>query len=301
MIVVNYGSSALLARNLGPLSEAEPSLTVVVVDNPTDQVERERVAELAAERGWSLVTPAANLGFGGGMNLGVAAAHDRGAEVTVLLNPDAVLAPAALRSLVAAVRSAPLTMVAPRIERSDGTHWFAGADLYLDDGRVRSARRRIPGARTEPWLTGACLALTRELWERVGGFDERYFLYWEDIDLSWRVRCVGGDLLVRQDIVAVHDQGGTQQAEAGTYAKSRLYYYYNVRNRLLFAALHLSPRDARRWRRTALTVGVEVLRQGGRRQLLRPRGPVAALARGLRDGFRLTRRYGRSAENPARP
>lgn len=294
VVVVNYGSSALLAANLAPLSEAEPALRVVVVDNPTDAGERERVRKLTEARGWTLVPAETNLGFGGGMNRGVAAAHAAGADVTVLLNPDAVLAPAVLRALVAAVRADRLALVAPRIERSDGTHWFAGADLYLDDGRVRSVRRRIPGARIEPWLTGACLAVSRELWERTGGFDERYFLYWEDIDLSWRVRRTGGELVLREDLVAVHDQGGTQQAEAGTYAKSRLYYYYNVRNRLLFAALHLPAEDARRWRRTALAVGIEVLRQGGRRQFLRPAGPVGALVRGLRDGRRLSREVRRA-------
>ena len=291
VIVVNYGSSDLLQRNLAPLSVDAGELTVVVVDNRTTDQERKQVRELAAKHGWLLVEPPANLGFGGAMNRGVRVAHEHGADVTVLLNPDAWIDAADLRGLAAAALDAPLALVAPRIDRPDGSPWFSGADLNLRDGRIRWSQGRIPDAATEPWLTGACLAVSRSLWERVGGFDERYFLYWEDVDLSWRVRRAGGRLVLRDDLHAVHDQGGTQRsmtAGRDTAPKSSVYYYYNIRNRLLFAASHLPPKQVRRWRRTAVIVGWEVLMQGGRRQLLASPAPLVAMVRGLLDGRRLS-------------
>ncbi len=130
------------------------------------------------------------------------------------------------------------------------------------------------------------------LWEALGGFDERYFLYWEDVDLSWRARGLGAQLLVVRDAVAVHDEGGTQQP-SHQRERSASYYYFNIRNRLLFAALHLDAAARRRWRQTALGAAYDIVARGGRRQLLRSRAPWQAAMRGTRDGLRLLRSQGR--------
>jgi GT2 family glycosyltransferase len=107
------------------------------------------------------------------------------------------------------------------------------------------------------------------LWERLGGFDEDYFLYWEDVDLSHRCDLLGGRLIVRADLTAVHDAGGTQDRASGR-AKSATYYYYNCRNRLVFAAKHLGRRDQLRWLVRTPADARRVLLRGGRRQLAHP-------------------------------
>ena len=287
IVVVNYGSSALLAANLAPLSTALPGATVVVVDNRTTDDERATVTALAAPNGWDVEKPDANLGFGGGVNIGVAAAITSGARQLLILNPDATIEAAAVEELAARSRANPLTLYCPRIVRPDGSTWFAGSDLHLDDGRLRNPARR-GDHRVEPWLTGACLMLSRELWERVGGFDEEYFLYWEDVDLSHRVLGVGGRLEVSADVVAVHDEGGTHDgAPRRGRRKSDTYYYYVIRNRLLFAAKHLDDADYRAWMANAPAVAREVVLQGGRRQLVHTLRPVLVAYRALRDGRRL--------------
>ncbi|RWZ59560.1 glycosyltransferase family 2 protein [Labedella populi] len=299
VIVVNYGSTDLLASNLTVLTRAAPGLTTVIVDNFTSALERENLRHLAAHEDWILVEPPVNLGFGVGMNRGVDAAHEHGAERFLLLNPDAVITADAAADLFATVERDPRALVAPRILRPDGSVWFAGSDLYLDDGRIRSRRRRldsVPADRIEPWLTGACLAVSLELWTTVGGFSDDYFLYWEDVDLSRRVVDAGGSLVLRDDVTAEHAQGGTQatgHSSAGQ-PKSATYYYYNIRNRLLFAAVHLDDADFRAWSRHSRAVAWEILLQGGRRQLLDSTAPLRAAFRGLRDGRRLARRIRRS-------
>jgi GT2 family glycosyltransferase len=291
VIVVNYGSSALLSANLAPLSRARPGLLVVVVDNFTSDGEVTRVSALARAEGWEVVLSPDNVGFGAGMNLGAARALELGARALVLLNPDAVLSPASLDALGGAVEAEPSVMVAPRILRPDGSVWFDGSDLYLDDGRIRSRRRRLEGARVEEWLSGACVALSAELWERCGGFDEGYFLYWEDVDLSRRVTRAGGALRVAGDIDVVHAEGGTQGdgAEETGQAKSSTYYYFNIRNRMLFASRHLDDESVRRWGRQALPIAWEVLLQGGRRQLLTSPSTLLIALRAVRDGRRIAR------------
>ncbi|WP_105036043.1 glycosyltransferase family 2 protein [Cryobacterium aureum] len=289
VVVVNFGSCALLEENLQPLSRSAPGLAVVVVDNFTDPAEQARVAALAEREGWKYVLSPTNLGFGGGMNLGVARAQQNGRTHFLLLNPDAAIAADQVARLLELVGKHPLTLVSPRILRPDGSVWFDGSDLYLDDGRVRATRKRgdFPGARTTPWLSGACLLIGDELWRRVGGFSDDYFLYWEDVELSHRVLRAGGAVTVCVDAQATHAQGGTQgtgQHSSGA-AKSYSYYYYNVRNRLVYAARNLAADDRRRWRRHSAQAAWEVVSRGGRRQLLMSLRPLLAATRGLRDGL----------------
>lgn len=287
IVVVNYGSSALLAENLAPLASGLPGAVVVVVDNRTDDAERERVTGLADACGWLVELPATNLGFGTGVNLGATAAFASGADQLLILNPDAVVEPSAVLQLLERSRAEPNAVYCPRIVRPDGTIWFNGSDLHLDDGRLRNPARR-GSARVEPWLSGACLVVSRALWERVGGFDDDYFLYWEDVDLSHRVLALGGALTLCSEVVAVHDEGGTHRDGMSVgRGKSETYYYYVIRNRLLFAAKHLDDAEYLAWSRNAWAVAREVVLQGGRRQLGRSLRPVLVAWRAVRDGRRL--------------
>lgn len=291
VVVVSYGSSSLLQRNLVPLAADLPEAIVVVVDSYSSPEEQREVRRLAESNSWYAVLPDHNTGFGAGTNLGVAEAVAHGAETLLLLNPDARIDVPSVAALLAAVSRDPAALVAPVIVRPDGSVWFDGVTLDLDAGRMHS--RRTPGpvpTRGHDWLTGACLMLSRSLWEQVGGFDERFFLYWEDVDFSWRVQDAGGRLLLVPEATAVHDEGGTQPrtpAPAGSRGRSSSYYYYNIRNRLLFASIHLSPHDRRRWACTAVPAAYEVLMRGGRRQLLSPGPPLRAVRAGLLDGWRI--------------
>ena len=294
VIVVNYGSSRLLEVNLLPLSDRALGMSVVVVDNYSSSQERELISALCDAHGWIAEMREQNEGFGAGMNIGVAVARTHGASLFLLLNPDAALSEEGLASLISEVRADPLLLASPTVLRPDGSVWFGGADLSLDDGRVSARTRRSPSlSRYEPWLSGACLVVSAELWDMVGGFADEYFLYWEDIDLSHRVLAAGGRLGVLSSATAVHAEGGTQgvSAHASGMPKSTAYYYYNIRNRLLFAARYLPSADVRRWRRSAPLVAWEVLLEGGRRQLLQSPRPIIAAIRGLRDGLRRTGQY----------
>ncbi|RFA21191.1 glycosyltransferase family 2 protein [Subtercola boreus] len=305
IVVVNYGSTALLEANLAPLTRRQPDLTVVIVDNYSTDTERARLVATAAREGWHTVLPTGNTGFGGGMNRGVLQAEQLGAQLLLLLNPDVEIAEAALRLLLETSAEHPEALLSPQILRPDGSVWFNGSDLYLTDGRIRSARRRVATntMAIEPWLSGACLLMTRELWRKTGGFDEQYFLYWEDVDFSHRVASAGGTLRVVSDAVAVHAEGGTQQGGGYSHsgeAKSNTYYYYNVRNRLLFAVRHLDDTDLVRWTALTRAIAWEILLQGGRRQFTRSLSPLVAAYRGARDGRRMVKDELRARRRRAR-
>jgi GT2 family glycosyltransferase len=289
IVVVNYGSHRLLAANLLPMARHSPEAHIIVVDSFSTADERAAVHELADANGWHLILPQTNVGFGGGMNRGVARALELGAERMLLINPDATMERRDVELLHAEVAASPMTMCAPVIRTSGGAIWFAGADLYLHDGSIRSERRRgTVNGPYESWLSGACLMLSKQLWNAVGGFDDEYFLYWEDVDLSHRILKAGGYLTCVRTATAIHDEGGTHDDASGTghHAKSPTYYYYNIRNRLMFARKNLSPADQRRWQRASLKAAREILLRGGRRQFLqRPGQSLSPAFRGLRDGL----------------
>ncbi|WP_431245704.1 glycosyltransferase family 2 protein [Leifsonia xyli] len=295
VIVVGYGSSGLLARNLAPLTRRLDGARTVVVDNRTTDDERSAMRRLAAAEGWELVEPESNLGFGLGMNAGAERALAAGATRLLLLNPDASIEPEDVTALLASAGGDPRVLLAPRILRPDGSVWFDGSDLHLKDGRITASRKReqlgLTAADVEQWLSGACLLVTAELWRAIGGFGDGYFLYWEDVELSYRARRAGARVEVVPQATAVHAEGGTQgdgHASSGE-AKSATYYYFNIRNRLVFAARNLDPETVRRWRRASLPIAYEVLLQGGRRQFLRSTAPLRAAFRGVRDGLRASR------------
>ena len=291
VIVVNYGSHELLATNLTAVSEHSPEVAVVVVDNFSTEAELAAVRALANQHGWRLVASPENLGYGCGTNLGVAAAREAGAEQMLLLNPDARIDADSLQVLRDTVTADPMVLAAPVVLRPDGRVWSDGTDVDLRTGRMRATRKRtVDEARhKQMWLSGAVLMVSTQLWDRIGGIDERYFLYWEDVDLSFRVREAGGSLAVVREATAVHDEGGTHQA-SGSRTRSEIYYYYNIRNRLLFAAAHLDRADRRRWVRTALPEAYDIVLRGGRRQLLQSAAPWRALVKGTIDGLRAIRR-----------
>ena len=287
VLVVSYGSPSLLAENLTPLTRAVPELSCVVVDNPTTAANRDAARQLAQAEGWAFLEPDQNGGFGAGMNLAAARALADGAEVLVLLNPDAVISPEDLQRLVEGTD--PMTIAGPVIVDDEGTVVSDGMVCALADGSMRSRRSKLPlpPGPVQRWLSGACLSVGAPLWRLLGGFDESYFLYWEEIDLAARAEALGGKLRLVRDARAVHMEGGTQERETTSRAKSNTYYYYNTRNRAMYAQHCLPASTQLRWALSAPLAAREILLRGGRRQLLASRAPAVATARGLLDGWRI--------------
>lgn len=290
VVVVNYGSIAMVEENFAGLADS-PDCKVVVVDNFSSADEQLRVGETCDRHGWTAVLSETNTGFGLGVNAGVQRGRDLGADAFLLINPDAIIDVATIDELHQAVRQEPDALIAPRVIRPDGSTWSAGSALDLRSGRIRG---RAGLRDLEPyelgWLSGACLAVSRELMDRVGGMADGYFLYWEDVDFSRRVQRVGGTLIFREDLTVVHAEGGTQHADDHDRRLSDLYYFYNCRNRLVFASHNLPRGDVLRWIATTPRESWQILLRGGRRQLLHSRSPLTATIRGSAAGIRIALR-----------
>ncbi|HLR44838.1 MAG TPA: glycosyltransferase family 2 protein [Brevibacterium sp.] len=283
VIIVNYGDPSLVAANIGADVDAELGALVVLVDNFHSRAARESAEALCRERGWLFVA-SANDGFGAGVNRGVKAARERGHHAFITLNPDAIAPAHVLRELARNVTIDPLALVSPFMDDEEGHPHYRGARVHRQTGRMRSG---WSDDEADPewanWLSGACLAFSARAFDLLGGFSEDFFLYWEDVDFSWRAADLGLRLELRPDLLVVHEEGGTQ-GPGGGRTKSPAYYYYNIRNRMLFGRRHLRGRDWARWVLVAPRQSALIWMRGGRKQAFtEPRGLLSA-ARGFLSG-----------------
>jgi GT2 family glycosyltransferase len=129
-----------------------------------------------------------NPGFGSGHNRLIAAAFADGASHYLALNPDGFLHADAIERLLA--RSA------------------AASDLALVEARqFPNEHPKVYNFRTleTPWCSGACLLIPERLYRKIGGFDDGFFMYCEDVDLSWRARLAGARCIMAADAFFFHD------------------------------------------------------------------------------------------------
>ena len=303
VVVVNYGTHQLVAENLPKVVAGGVARQVLVVDNFSGETERRQVQELCDARGWTLLAMDANLGFGGGVNEGVRQALASGARELLVVNPDAWLDPDTVRALQARVRADPDLLLAPVVTKPDGRLYAALAELRLRRGEMGAPDPGVPTPEpgTVRWVSGACFMVSAELWTRVGGYDEDYFLYWEDVDLSARVAQAGGRVAVADDLHAQHVEGASHDFDGGGRAKSPIYYYFNTRNRLLYAAKHVTGRDRLRWVLATPVLSYRILLQGGRRQLVRPGSTLWPALRGTLAGLLLLVTHGRRGRSSSVP
>ncbi len=217
VIVVNYRTPELAVDCLASL-EAErrlvPGLEAVLVDNASPDDSLTRISEAVATRGWSdwctVIPSGRNGGFAFGNVAGLEHLRGRGplADFVLLLNPDTVLEPGAVRTCLDFAADRPdAGIVGCRLVDDRGeafvsafrfpgvlTEWLAGFSLGPLDRLFRHRLVSIPPAE-EPheadWVSGAFMLLRRQLVDEVGLLDPAYFLYFEEVDLCLRAKRAG--------------------------------------------------------------------------------------------------------------
>lgn len=252
VIVLNWNGSEDTIECLVSLS-GEPA-RIYVVDNGSRESERERLRGGLPE-GATLLESPTNLGFSGGCNLGARRAVEDGAETLVFVNNDARLAPGCLERLVSALEAG-WSAVNPVIwsgTPSDGhtTPWYEKGAISLGDFIVADHVEATEAEKSQPvyesdLATGCVLAIRAADFLTHGGFDEGLFAYFEDVDLSLKLRESGGRCGVVRDAEAWHKSG----ASSGGYA-SPLMLFYLFRNGPILTERHASPPQKAHYRKKA--------------------------------------------------
>lgn len=219
-VVVNYNTRDNLLGCLESLG-GERLAMVVVADNASTDGSAQAVPERFPSVKW--LPTGANLGYGRAANIGAALV---GGAYLLVCNADVVLEAGAVAKLRRFLEAHPrVAVVGPRVVDADGK-LYPSARRFPDmlealghgivgqfwPGNPFSRRYRMTdwdhaSEREVDWVSGACFLVRREAWEAVGGFDNSYFMYLEDVDLCWRLGHAGWSVAYEPAAQVTHTQG----------------------------------------------------------------------------------------------
>lgn len=254
IVVASHDTRAYLEHCLSTLGDEHE---VIVVDNASTDGSSALVN--ARFPHVHLVALDINCGYGGALNKGIAVA---GGEYVLLMNADAWPRPRAVEELVELARREPRTgVIGPRLLNPDGTlqptvrgfptvwrlateylflRWLAPWSRALN--AFYGSRFDHRSRREAEFLVGAVLLVRRQLIDQIGGFDERFFMYNEEVDFCYRARASGWRVVFSPDAEFVHVGG------ASTVDRPQM-YREQLRSHLRFLAKHHGPDQAERARK----------------------------------------------------
>jgi N-acetylglucosaminyl-diphospho-decaprenol L-rhamnosyltransferase len=238
VVIVSYQTRELTLRCLKTLFENSETviLETFVVDNASSDGSVEAVKQAFPRV--TVIANESNLGFGAANN--VALKRARGRSV-LFLNSDAFVSPDAVKRLARVLNQSPkVGVVGPRILNNDGTVQNSvfpfpspGRLLLVNFGLGSLLNQKIEKTATGdtevPWVSGACFMIRNEMLNRVGAFDERFFMYAEETDLQKRVRESGSQIYYVPNAEVIHLGGssgaGDPQRVFGYFYQSHDMYY----------------------------------------------------------------------------
>jgi GT2 family glycosyltransferase len=234
IIIVSFNARADLERCLESLRVAPPITAheIVVVDNGSTDGSADAARRCSGVR---VIESGGNFGFAHANNIGIR--ETTGTNI-LLLNSDTIVPAGALDRLIAELDRDPgVAVVGPRLVDGAGRAELSFGRMITPWNELRQKRligspavEALTRQRQEPdWVSGACLLVRRRDADAVGGLDERYFMYTEDVDFCAAIRARGRRILFVPDVEVVHLRGrSAASAPAATrdhYRRSQLAFY----------------------------------------------------------------------------
>lgn len=224
-IIVTYNGEKYIEDCIENLQSQTQQIDILVVDNDsTDDtceiITRKYPRVKVLETGY-------NSGFACGNNIGIQYAMERGYEYVLLINEDTFSDQMLVEKLLAYANCE--TAVIPKIYMNGSRTkvWYAAGKLDLKKRRALNCQKELVNSVTEvSFMTGCCMFIHTDIFRKVGLFDEKYFMYYEDTDLSMRMYRQGIKMLYIPDTYVWHRIQGKTRKE--------YYAYYMTRNRLYF-------------------------------------------------------------------
>jgi GT2 family glycosyltransferase len=261
VVIVTYKSARLTVnaiRSLESERTGSQEIRVIVVDNASgDSPEIAAAIEQNRWDSWvTLITAPRNGGFAYGNNLGIEFAYARGRpDFIFLLNPDTLVRPGAIEILIRFLEKHPKVGIAGgSFENPDGSHWpisfrfptlMSELDAGLRMGLVSRLLNRWTVARAmrqenQPtdWICGAAMMIRPAVLASIGGFDENYFLYYEETDFCFRARQAGFDTWYVPASRVMHIMGQSTSVTDPARGVRRLPGYWFESRRRYFVVTH---------------------------------------------------------------
>ncbi|PMP79530.1 MAG: hypothetical protein C0183_14550 [Roseiflexus castenholzii] len=233
VIIVNWNTGRQTVECLRQLEQQTyQRLTVFVVDNGSDDQSVELIKSKAPTA--HVIALPHNLGFAAAVNRALTQALSRPVEYVLLLNNDTIIPANLIECLVEhMIKESCIGVATPKIYKTG-----CEKQLWGIGGRIRYAWLTVESmgqidrgqfdCYDFDFVFGAVMFISRPVFESIGGLDESYFMYYEDIDFCLRARASGFRIAVFSDIHVMHEGG------ASTHTCDHLREYYHIRSRLIF-------------------------------------------------------------------
>lgn len=249
IIVLNYNgkkNTLECINSIKRLKKANYEVEIIIVDNASSDGSRQAFSKL---KDIILINNQSNLGYSGGNNIGIKEALKRNSDYILILNNDTIVEKNFLVNLIKATNKGDI--ISPKIYFAKGFEfhesrykkadlgkviWYAGGEIDWQNvigkhiGVDEVDKGQYSASIETGFATGACMFVKREVFEKVGFFDEKYFLYLEDIDLCERAKRAGFKITFEPKAIIWH-----KNASSSGGSGSKLQDYYITRNRLLFS------------------------------------------------------------------
>ena len=259
VVTVNYnttGETKAFLKSLEKIKTPEISLETIVVDNGSD-----KPFEQESKEGVTVIRLDKNTGFTGGFNTGIRRALAEGADYVLIVNNDTILDPDLVVELKKTLdETKEIGMVVPKIYFAPGhefhkdrykkdelgkVFWYAGG--FVDWDNVQSVHRGVDEVdqgqydknEEVDFASGCCIMFRREVFVTVGFFDEQYFLYYEDADLSERIKKAGLKIYYVPTAILYHKNASSS---GGAGKGNTLQDYFLTRNQMLFGMRYAPAR-----------------------------------------------------------
>jgi len=221
-IIVNFQSEKYLARCLFSVKEKVLNMEyeIIVVNN-------DKALKASLPKEIRLINSEKNIGFGAACNLG---AKDAQGEILCFLNPDTEIISENIGGLMQEFNNASIGIIGPKLvdEKNNTQEWIAGKEItvwstllnnfgYKRDKKIWESAVPVECA----WVTGAAMFIRKDAFQKLGGFDEKFFMYFEDIDLCRRARHLGHKVLYFPEFIIKHFGG-----KSFTDKKKQKKYYH---------------------------------------------------------------------------
>jgi len=244
VIIVNYNGRKFIGECLDSVLESDyPNFEIIVVDNGSndgskEQLKKFQIANYKKQTNYKIriIFNNRNLYFTGGSNLGAKMARG---EKLIFLNSDAVVDRKFIKELVSFAGSQEKYLVQPKIlfysqkntiDNAGGRYTFFGFGYGIGRGEIDCGQ--YDKDRRVDYVNGTCFMIDKNFFWKLGGFDERFRYFYEDVDLSLRAKRAGGQCWYQPKSVVYH-KGGLS-FKSGVSGHKIL--YYSLRNRLLLLA-----------------------------------------------------------------
>lgn len=246
VVILNYKVRIQLKKCVEDVKKSTHSvLKIYVVDNNSKDGSED---DFKDDKSVTFIQTGSNKGYSGGNNMGVKKALEDGCDFIFVLNPDTEIDRYAIEHLVGPFADDSIGITGPKIYFLEGEKktckkiWFAGGVFdALNVYGVHKGVNQIDNGQFEKkeksdFITGAAIMIRKEVFERIGLFDEDFFLYYEDTDFCLRASGAGFKILLVPQAIVYH--ANAQSTGLG----SGLQDYFITRNRMLLASKFLSWR-----------------------------------------------------------